>query len=344
MVNYTKLFDKEYIEVIEWQALRNNIPYKADDDIECKCYDSQGVLRYTFDLATNPPIVFDDITNTFQIQNIEVTNFPDGNIELRWYAKIGSIQCKQGTDYPWVQIVPFSRVVQEHVDELDIFNKRIEVYRGQTYSFYPLVIKDQSANLFDPYDVRMSLFTDDNVLVTTLAGVKVNIGVYKFDWNCLIGQATGYYKFIVECKAVSNDAWQQISTPQTFSVMNGPSFVFVDRRSLATDQDCVEAFYRIYDFIPDSSTAIKKQIINRACQAAHKEMLSHLGPHAVNLNITSLRQAEAKLAVSYIIKASQGLRKSDWQVAQDFRTEAFQMLDPIKRAYGWYNIGIEMSW
>lgn len=344
-MNFVKIFDKEYIELVQWQALRNNIPYKADDDIECDCYDSQGVLRYTFDLATDPSIIFDESTSTFSIKMIEVTNFPDGDVVLKWKAYIDGVQCKQGTEFPWVQTIPFSRVAAEHIDELDIFNKRIEVYKGQQFSFYPLIVKDQSANLFNPNDIRLSIFDSSNVLVTTLAGINVNTGVYRFNWNCPANQSTGYYTFIVECKPVSGDDWQQISMPQTFSLMNGPTYVYVDKRSLASDQDCIEAFYRIYDFIPeDCSTAIKKQIINRACQSAHKEMLSHLGPHASNINITSLRQAEAKLAVSYIIKASQGLRKGDWRLAEEFRNEAFQMLDPIKRAYGWYNIGIEMSW
>lgn len=342
-MSYVKIGDVEYIELIQWQALKDGVPYIPDTDIEVDIYDYEGTLRYTLDMATVPTIIVDETTKTCSIRKVDVSNFPDGDVAIHWKAYIDGVECKKGTAFPWVQTIPFSRSLEVPVDDLDIYNKKLNVYVGQPYDFYPVIIKADGER-FDPYDLQMLIYDEENELVATLGETKISTGVYKFTWDVPDSQTVGYYKFAIQAKGVEDDEWLQVAHPFNFAISTGPTHMYIERRQFASSEDVVEVFYRIYDFCPKgATTAVKQEIINRACRAAHHELMSMMGARAALTTSPALKVPEAYLAASMIIMASQGVRKADMKLAQEFRKKGLEMAEATVRAFSGTFMDIRFS-
>ena len=130
------------------------------DSIYCVVSDITNATQYTLTEVSTPPIQLEIPTNVYYIDEIDVTNFRDGDITLSWVGEI------DGYEYTDTQTVKFNTApdmifVSGQTDTLEDFD--VVLAQPKTFS---CKIRDAVNNPVDGYATRLAIYDRHTTSIT----------------------------------------------------------------------------------------------------------------------------------------------------------------------------------
>lgn len=320
---------------------KNGVAQDVDaSSLRLDIYDSEGTLRGSYSLTSNPAIEYTESTKSYHI-TIEVTNYPDGDITAEWFANIEGTACHD-LDHT-------DRVVITYEFEADDLVVRIGDYALQaaTTTFKqdvvnvvgPYRVRDETGSPYSPYSVRVQIkdYNNNEVETVTLTEVLadgIQTGIYQGSWtpDSSTVELGIYILQPQHLPRVTDTDWLALDSWRQIQVVARPEVAYVDKNFQASFKDVYTICPRIEEYLGrDVSQARRETILLDALQMAHNQIYSKVGPMGYKYSLELIRETEALYAVYLVLRSNVGIEEA---VLKRFREDCDKNLDTIARRLG----------
>ena len=320
--------------------LKNTFAVNPDpDSIVLKVYDSEGTQRgpdYT--LTSNPTLSYISSTKTYYIE-IDVTNFPDGDIEAHWTAELDGIafhdlnhESEIVSSYPFESKIPIIRLGDQVLTEP---TSRFFVEYDNTVG--PYQIKDNTNTPYTPYSVEARVYNPyTQELIATVVLVEVmsdalHSGIYQGSWNPSDLTPRGIYTIQLYAKDKADSSWSNIDDARTISLIDRVESMSVEVPLMASPSDVKAVCGNIEEYINQKSQAYREAVIEDALQMAHDTIMNYVGAKIYTYRNPILRHLEAVFAAYIILRSDVSI---DQKLLATYKTDINEMCALIQKNMG----------
>jgi len=285
------------------------------DTIELHIYDSENNQQGpVYNLTSNPAIQYVPSTKAYYIE-IDVTNFPDGNITAIWTASLDSTPFHDLTHTDKIVVVYQFEKAEPIVRLGDfVLNEPTQrFFRNKENLVGPYPIKDETDTRYWPEVVearvvepRTGLLTATISLTEVQTPESLHTGVFQGVWTPDDSVRYGFFQIYIYIKdKVTDTDFLCISAPQTITVIDRPHSSFIENNVIATPNDVKVVCTNIEQYINSKSQATRELTIRDALKMAHDSLFNYIGAKRYSYRQTAmLRQAEAIYAAYIILRSN----------------------------------------